>query len=105
MGDEETVLEYNSNSNELLEASVPKVPSMNMMYLIRRARKGDFPEDWKEGKRLQREERGDGIVPYKTEYEISAGYYFNHIRPKILELVSEMLDVDSLKEWEKRYAK
>jgi hypothetical protein len=41
---------------------------------------GTFPDDYNEGKRIQRQ-RGLDAVPAKTECEIGAGFWHRVIRP------------------------
>lgn len=57
---------------------LPKVPSpivLNTLGAI-----GKFPEDYEEGKRVQRE-RGLNVVPARTECEIGAGFWHRVIQP------------------------
>lgn len=48
-------------------------PAMPEPYLLMQFR-GEFPEDWDRGKRIQ-SEFGIGVVPPKTECEIGAGFW------------------------------
>jgi hypothetical protein len=65
---------------ELLWAlrDLPEVPPP--MVLISLGTIGTFPDDYNEGKRIQRE-RGLEIVPPKTECEIGAGFWHRVIKP------------------------
>jgi hypothetical protein len=51
---------------------VPVEPTPDMLSCIVHS---DYPADWEAGKRLQRDQRGDNRVPFKTEYEIAVGQY------------------------------
>lgn len=72
--------QYVERYYELLHAlrDLPEVPSpfvLNMLGSI-----GTFPEDYNEGKRIQRE-RGLEVVPPRTECEIGAGWWHRMIKP------------------------
>lgn len=53
-------------------ALVPLEPTPEMLGCIVHRK---YPEDWDAGKLLQARQRGDGRVPFKTEYEIAVGQY------------------------------
>lgn len=57
---------------------LPDVPSPRVLLSLSII--GKFPEDWNEGKRIQRE-RGLEVVPPKTECEIGAGFWHRVIKP------------------------
>lgn len=56
----------------------PELPSPEVLYSLGKI--GTFPEDYNEGKRIQRE-RGLSAVPPTTECEIGAGFWHRVIRP------------------------
>ena len=51
---------------------VPEVPTPKMLACIVHRK---HPEDWEAGKKLQDTQRGEGRVPFKTEYEQAVGQY------------------------------
>lgn len=57
---------------------LPELPSPMVLTVLSHC--GKWPEDWSEGKRIQRE-RGLEAVPPVTECEIGAGWWHRVIRP------------------------
>lgn len=60
---------------ELVKAlrDLPEVPHGRVLKLLSHA--GKWPEEWRIGKRMQRE-HGLKAIPPKTEYELGAGLWF-----------------------------
>lgn len=65
---------------ELIDAlnNLPELPNPRVLKMLGEA--GKWPEDWEEGKRIQRE-RDLEAVPPKTECEVGAGFWHRVIQP------------------------